>query len=103
MEINNNMKEKIESTFNALDSIKEVQVSPFFKDKTMQKIFSEKKETTYVWSWFTPKVQLATLVCIVILNVVAFSQLEQDSYNEDIYEFAESYGFSVTDDTSFIN
>ena len=103
MKTDNYLQEKIEESLNSVDLIKEVQVSPFFKDKTMQKLFSEKEEVTYAWSWFTPKLQLATLICVVILNVVAFSQLEQESYDEDIYEFAESYGFSVMDETSFIN
>ncbi|MEP5340426.1 MAG: hypothetical protein ABJL44_02440 [Algibacter sp.] len=103
METNNNIQNKIDSTFDAIDAIENVNVSPFFKDKTMQRLFAEEKEVTTVWSWLTPKLQLATLACVVILNVVAFSQLKTTTYNDDMSQFAETYGLSVSDDTSVLN
>ena len=88
-----------------MDAIETVNVSPFFKDKTMQRLFAEKEETTTVWNWFTPKLQLATLVCVVVLNVIAFPKLDDaTSYDENVSEFAESYGLSASDDdTSILN
>lgn len=105
METNNNIQKKIDSAFEALDAIETVQVSPFFKDKTMQRLFAEKEVEQTSWSWFTPKLQLATLVCVVVLNVIAFTKLESSSsYDENVSTFAESYGLSTSDDdTSILN
>lgn len=102
MEGNNDILKKVNETFKVIEIIDDVYVSPSFKDKTMRRLFSKKEEESYVWSWFTPKIQLATLTCVVILNVVAFSQLKQDTYNNDISQFAESYGFSIDNETSLI-
>jgi hypothetical protein len=105
METHNNIQNKIDSAFEALDAIETVKVSPFFKDKTMQRLFTEKEVEQKAGSWFTPKLQLATLVCVVVLNVIAFTKLEEaSSYDENLSEFAESYGLSTSDDeTSFLN
>lgn len=105
MEINNNIQQKIDRSFEALDAITPVNVSPFFKDKTMNVLFTEKEEKQTAWNWFTPKLQLATLVCIVVLNVIAFAKLEDaSSYDENLGDFAESYGLSTNDDeTSILN
>ena len=105
METNKNIQDKIDSTFSAMDAIETVNVSPFFKDKTMNVLFAEKEEKQTAWNWFAPKLQLATLVCVVVLNVIAFTKLEDaSSYDENISEFAESYGLSNSDDsTSILN
>lgn len=106
MDINKDIQQKIDSTLQAVDGIETVKVSPFFKDKTMQRLFSEKEEVAMGWSWFTPKLQLATLVCVVILNVLAFTQLDSSgtsSYDENLNEFAETYGLSSSSTTSFLN
>ena len=104
MDTNKNIQSKIDSTLNAMDAIEAVNVSPFFKDKTMNVLFAEKEETVSVWNWFSPKLQLATLVCVVILNVVALTQINTSSYDENLDEFAESYGLSTSDDdTSILN
>ena len=44
METNNNIQKKIDDTFTAIDAIENVNVSPFFKDKTMLRLFAEKEE-----------------------------------------------------------
>lgn len=99
METNKKIQNKIDSAFEALDAIETVRVSPFFKDKTMHVLFAEKKEQKTVWSWFTPKLQLASLVCVVVLNVIAFTKLEDaSSYDENLSEFAKSYGLSISND-----
>ncbi|GGZ82823.1 hypothetical protein [Algibacter mikhailovii] len=105
METNKNIQDKIDSTFEAFDAIETVNVSPFFKDKTMQVLFAEKEVKQVAWSWFTPQLQLATLVCLVVLNVIAFTKLEaSSSYDENVSVFAESYGlYSSDDDTALIN
>ena len=89
MGINNNLQQKIDSSFEALDAIKTVNVSPFFKDKTLNILFAKKEVKQTTWNWFTPKLQLATLVCIVVLNVIAFAKLEDaSSYDENLGDFA---------------
>ena len=105
MDTERNIQHKINDTFDALDSMKPVNVSPFFKEKTMHVLFAEKEVMQTGWSWFTPKLQLATLVCVVVLNVIAFTKLEETStYEENVSEFAESYGLSISDeDISIIN
>lgn len=96
MKTNRSIEEQIDST---IDAIENVNVSPFFKEKTMQRLFVKKEEEQIVWSWFTPKLQLATLACIVILNVMAFSQLNTTTYHDNIDQFAESYGLTTQEDT----
>ena len=102
METNKNIQDKIDSAFEAFDAIETVNVSPFFKDKTMNVLFAEKEEKQTVWNWLMPKLQLATLACVVILNVVAFTQINSSSYDENLNDFAETYGLSTSDDDSSI-
>ncbi|MDO6596717.1 hypothetical protein Q4512_07305 [Oceanihabitans sp. 2_MG-2023] len=103
MNANNNIQEKIDSTLKAATSIEQVTVSPFFKDKTMQRLFSQKEEENIAWSWFSPKLQFATLVCVVAINVIAFTKLKVTTYDENVNQFAESYGLSVNEDNSLLN
>ncbi len=103
MEINKNIEDRIEDTLNVMDAIEEVKVSPFFKDKTMQKLFAEKEEEPLIGTWFSPRLQLATLVCFIVLNVLAFTQLDSNKHDQDISEFAETYGLSSSSDASLFN
>lgn len=106
MERDRNIQSQINETLNVLENMETVNVSPFFKDKTMNVLFAEKVEMkNTAWTWFTPKLQLATLACVVILNVFAFTKLEAAStYEENVTEFALSYGLSTSDeDTSILN
>ncbi len=102
METNKDIQSKIDKVLGTVDGINEVKVSPFFKDKAMQRLFTEKEEQNTVWSWFTPKMQLATLVCVVLLNVMAFSQLSSSSYNDNVGDFAETFGLSTDTETETI-
>lgn len=104
METNKELQNKIASTFDAFDAIQEVKVSPFFKDKTMQRLFAKKEENLSIWNWFTPQWQFATLVCVILLNVFAFSKMETAAtYDENINKFAETYGMTTSTDTSILN
>ena len=98
------MNKKVKETFDSVESIEEVKVSPFFKEKVMQQIRNASEEVQEVtWSWFTPKLQLATLVCVVVLNVIAFNNLQESTYNENVSSFAESYGLSTNTESSILN
>ena len=103
METNKNIQHKIERTLKAMDTIETVNVSPFFKGKTMNRLFAEKEEQQTSWSWFTPNLQLATLVCIIVLNIVAFTKLKETKYDENVSQFAETYGLSTNTTTSLLN
>lgn len=104
MKTNEHIQDKITKTLNVTNEIQQVKVSPFFKDKVMQQLFAEKEEKQSVFSWFTPQLQLATLVCLVILNVFAITQLNADDSNvTDIEEFAQTYNLSMTDEVSLFN
>ena len=94
----------IEDTFKALDAIDEVNVSPFFKDKTLNRLFAEKEETVATgFSWFTPKIQLATLICVLLINVFGIYKMTQSEYETDITEFAKLYELSGNEQPSLFN
>ena len=98
------MNKKVKATFDSLDSISEVKVSPFFKEKVMHQIRNASEDVQdATWSWFTPKLQLATLVCVVVLNIMAFNNLKDSIYDENVSSFAESYGLSTSTETSILN
>jgi hypothetical protein len=95
MKTNNNIQDKIDKVFNSSETINKTNISPFFKDKTMQLLFAKKQDTrSVVWLWFTPKLQLATLMCFVALNVLAFTKLDTPTYDDNVDDFAETYGLS---------
>ena len=103
MKINKNIQYKIDKTIDSIDAIDQVKVSPFFKDKMMKRLFNEEKEEQYVFSWFSPKLQFATLVCVIVLNLVAFNKIQKDSYNENVSSFATSYGLQSDSENSIFN
>ena len=104
MKPNSEINKKVKETFDSIGSIKEVQVSSFFKEKVMYQIRNTSEDIQEAtWSWFTPKLQLATLVCVVVLNVMAFTKIKETTYNENVTEFAESYGLSISTENSILN
>ncbi len=103
MKTNKNIQDKIDAVFDSVNHIEEVKVSPFFKDKTLDRLFVKKEEKQKLWSWFTPQLQLATLACVIILNVFAFTKIKESTYNENLNQFAESYGLSTTTETTIFN
>ena len=100
----NSIEEQIDHILEIGNTIDGVKASPFFKEKMMNKLFSEsQEEERLVFAWFTPRLQLASLVCVVVLNIFAFTNLDSTSYNDKISGFAESYGLSSTEETSIFN
>ncbi len=94
---------KVQETLDSIESIKEVQVSPFFKENVMHQIRNATEDIQEAtWSWFTPKFQLVTLVCVVVLNVMAFNNMKEKTYDQNVSNFAKSYGLSNTE-TSILN
>ena len=103
MENNDNIEKKIEAVLDSANSINDVKVSPFFKDQTLDRLFSEQSERQTSWFWFTPKLQLATLLCFLALNIYTFTQVNGVSYDDHITDFAETHGLSVPEDHSLFN
>lgn len=99
MKTNKDIQKKIIETLDVVDTIDNVQVSPFFKDKTMQKLFSDEEQEQAVFTWFTPKLQLVALACVIVLNILAFSQLSVVSAEDQVGDFAETYGLSDETET----
>jgi len=104
MNSKNSIEEQVDHVLEIGNSIGHVKASPFFKEKMMNRLFEEKKEEEWlIFTWFTPRLQLASLVCIVVLNIFAFTNLNSTSYEDNINEFAESYGLSSAEETSIFN
>lgn len=104
MRTSDDIQNKIQTTFDSLDSIEKVNVSPFFKDKTLNRLFVEKKVSQPRFlAWLTPQVQLAMLIGFIVLNAFAFMNVKSTTYDENVSEFAESYGLSVESEFSTLN
>jgi len=50
------------NTLDILDEIQEVRVSPFFKNKVLNKIREQEEEKVPLFGWFSPQLQLAAVV-----------------------------------------
>ena len=94
MDSNKEIEKKVEELLAKAGQEKEVLVSPFFKDKTLDVLFAEKEETPAISSWFTPKLQLAALVVILLANSYVLYTINQNNYNQQLEQFAESYQLS---------
>lgn len=99
------ISKKVDKTFGLVDQIEAPRVSPFFKEKVMQQIrtLSDEIEVKPKF-WFTPQLQLATFVCVVVLNIYALINLNNTSFEDNASQLAETYGWSSeTTETTFFN
>jgi len=104
MKPNVEMYKKVKATFDSIESIEEAKVSPFFKENVMHQIRNASQDVQdKTWSWFTPQLQLTTLICIIILNVLAFNNLKENTYDNNVTSFAESYGLSTSSESTLLN
>ena len=95
---------QVEKTLNVLDSIEDVKVSPFFKDKVMQRLFTEKEApATKRLRWLSPSLQIAAIVCVLLINIVGFVELSKTTYQKDLSEFANMYELSQDQKPSLFN
>jgi hypothetical protein len=90
------INQQVKDTFKVLDTIKEVEVNHFFKHKVLQKLNAEKKERQYVFSWFTPQLQLATLSVLLLLNFGTIfymfnKSVDNSNGTSNIEAFAQEY------------
>ena len=94
MSIENQIQKEIEGTLEVLNSVEEVKINYFFKDKVLQKIALEKEKQKENFYWFTPQLQMAFLLLILALNIsvifYTFSSKENSS-EATIEIFAQEY------------
>jgi len=102
MDKEKHISQQVESTFESIESIEKVKVSPFFKDKVLNKLFIEKEEKL-IFAWFTPKYQFAALVFLFIFNTYALIQYNKQNYNNNVSTFAQSYELSTNENESIFN
>ena len=103
MESQLHIKKRIAATIESTASIKEVKLSPFFKEKVMHQIRNvSPKEIPTSWLWLTPKVQLAILLVFIFLNIFTYFNLGAIN-NTNIDEFAISSGLVNNNDALIFN
>jgi NADH:ubiquinone oxidoreductase subunit C len=95
--------QQVKDTFKVLESIKEVKVNHFFKHNVLQQLKNQKEETTSILDWFTPRLQLASVAFVLLLNAsalfYAFSSQEQN-FVVNIDSFSQEY--SLHSDTIYL-
>ncbi len=96
------IEEHVAYTLEMAKVITKVEASPFFKGKVLNKLFAE-KESTSIFTWFTPQLQLATLACILVLNAYVLFQYSQSNYDDKVSNFVETYALSSGDSDSLFN
>lgn len=100
---NTEIDNKVKATIDSVDSIKEVNVSPFLKDRILHQLDAEEEKSKLVFSWFTPQLQLAALCVVILLNVYAYSVLTSQEYETKVEEFVDTYDFGDETYTSIFN
>jgi len=104
MKTSEDIQNRVNKTLSSLDTIEQVKVSPFFKDKTINRLFAEKEAPQPRFlAWLTPQVQLAMLVGFIVLNAFAFINVKSTTYDDNVNEFAQSYGLTVESDFTTLN
>lgn len=89
----------IEQIFEVTSRIKEVKPSIDFKENTLQRLFQSKDE--YLFSWFTPKIQAASIVLFLFLNVGAIWYTSENNYQNKVADFAKA--FNMNDNSENLN
>ena len=100
METQKNIEEN--NTFDILDEIQEVKVSPFLKNQVLNKIREQKEEEVSLFGWLNPQLQLAALLLILVVNATAiFYVLDSQDSSQEISGFeAFLEDYSLDSDTS---
>ena len=88
-----NIAKQVDEILKMSSKINEVKLSLDFKEKVMQQLFDEKKEKQ-LFSWFTPKLQFATLVVFILINSTVLFYNAQTNYDAKVNSFAETYNLS---------
>lgn len=103
MKVNKILDLKVEEAFESLDQINKVKISNSFKSRVLNKLEEEQAEESIVFNWFTPKLQLAAVAVIILVNLSAVMYSFSSSSNEtSINSFAQEYNLSINS-TSITN
>ncbi|QOD61695.1 hypothetical protein H9I45_04390 [Polaribacter haliotis] len=98
MDNKEHIQKKVEDTFNVLEDINKVAINPFLKHKILQKL-NNVEEKKVVINWFTPQLQLAAFVIVLLMNAsaiyYAFNSAEVTT-TSDINSFAQEYSLQET-------
>lgn len=103
MMLNTEIDNKVNATIDSIDSIEEVRVSSFLKDRILNQLDAEEELSTPIFSWFTPQLQLAALCVVILLNVYAYTILSSQEYETKVEEFVDTYDFGDETYTSIFN
>tara|TARA_R110000787_G_scaffold271939_1_gene379207 strand:- start:10070 stop:10393 length:324 start_codon:yes stop_codon:yes gene_type:complete len=93
------------NTLDILDAIQEVDLSPFFKNKVLNKIAQQKEVKEPSFSWFSPQLQLATLAVLICFNVgtiyysISYTKNTQEQLSDFEY-FVQEYNFESNNSIS---
>lgn len=102
MKTQNNKPIDENNTFDILDEIQEVKVSPFFKNKVLNQLREQKEEKVPLFTWFTPQLQLATLALVLCMNALTIFyslNIEEGAQEEmsGIEAFMNDYSLDSSD------
>lgn len=90
------INKEIKGSLGVLDQISEVEISSSFKQDVLAKALISKKENTSVIS-FTPSLQMAATVIILLVNIAAVMySFSVSSTETDIDSFAQEYNIGTT-------
>lgn len=96
--------EKIEEAFKVIEQINEVKVSASFKQNVLEKALDKNQQENLGVHWFTPKLQLAAMIIVILVNITALTYTFSSTTKETtISSFAEDYSIGLTNNSSLIN
>ncbi|MEK6155595.1 hypothetical protein WIW50_20215 [Flavobacteriaceae bacterium 3-367] len=99
-----NVEKQVEETLEAASRIAQVKAPPFFKEGVLNRMRTGKgEEERPLIPWFTPKYQVAALICIIMVNAFVLLWYASDNYDQSVANFAQAYGISNSDNDSFFN
>ena len=86
----NKVEDTAEQTLASLNQINEVIISDTFKNEVLSKINGTEPEIIF-YNWFTPQLQLAVMLVVLLVNTVAVYQLFSAQDNTALENFVEQY------------
>ena len=105
MKDNKNIKGLVEETLEEAGRVESVSTPPYFKERTLNAIFrpEELAEKQPGLAWFAPKLQVALLIFLVVVNSLALIWYSSGNYDQNVENFAEAYGLSEDESESYYN
>ncbi|MBM1107765.1 hypothetical protein JQC67_16535 [Aurantibacter crassamenti] len=100
-----NIDELVDETLESVSKIDKVKAPPFFKDKVLNRMAQQTEKSNegiHYLDWFTPKYQAAALICFVLLNTAVLLSNTDDSYSENVSDFADVYGITKSDSDTYL-